>query len=107
MATFNPPTPGDIELGPRERGRIGKAIELPVLENFGLDSQIGPTYLGLWNAAAFVSGGLFTFIWLAVMASQVNWNPLAFAKYFFVLQIDPPSTFYGLAFRRLPRAAGG
>ncbi len=105
MATFNPPTPGDIELGPRERGRIGKAIELPVLENFGLDSQIGPTYLGLWNAAAFVSGGLFTFIWLAVMASQVNWNPLAFAKYFFVLQIDPPSTFYGLGFP--PLTQGG
>ncbi|PDV96966.1 photosynthetic reaction center subunit M [Candidatus Chloroploca asiatica] len=97
MATMNR-TPGDLDLGPNPQGRIGKAIEIPVLENFGLDSQIGPTFLGLWNVAAYVTGGIFTFIWLAVMAIQVNWNPVAFAKYFFVLQIDPPASFYGLSF---------
>jgi photosynthetic reaction center M subunit len=96
MATINM-TPGDLELG-RDRGRIGKPIEIPLLENFGFDSQLGPFYLGFWNEVAYITGGIFTFIWLMVMFAQVNYNPVAFAKYFVVLQIDPPSSRYGLSF---------
>ncbi|RMD80248.1 MAG: photosynthetic reaction center subunit M, partial [Chloroflexi bacterium] len=96
MATMDM-MPGDLELG-RDRGRIGKPIEIPLLENFGFDSQLGPFYLGFWNAVAYISGGIFTFIWLFVMLSQVNFNPVAFIKYFVVLQIDPPSSRYGLSF---------
>lgn len=100
MATVNT-TPGDLELGPRDKGRVGKPIELPILENFGLDSQIGPTFIGFWNLTAFITGGMFFFIWLVVMASQVGWNPIAFAKYFFVLQIDPPPAAFGLGWAPL------
>jgi photosynthetic reaction center M subunit len=107
MATFNPPSTGsgDLELGPSQEGRIGKPLYLPVLENLGFDSQFGPYYLGFWNSVAFFAGGVFTFIWLVVMLGQVAWNPVAFAKYFFVLQIDPPAAFYGLGFP--PLAQGG
>jgi photosynthetic reaction center M subunit len=97
MATMNP-TPSDVELGPRARGRVGQAFEVPILENFGFDSQFGPYYLGVWNIAAFVSGAIFTFIWLFEMLAQVAWNPVAYAKYFVVLQVDPPPSFYGLNF---------
>jgi photosynthetic reaction center M subunit len=97
MATMTPPS-GDLKLGPGRDGRIGKPLFLPVLENLGFDSQFGPYYVGFWNIAAFFCGIVFTFIWLTVMLSQVGWNPIAFAKYFVVLQIDPPSALYGLSF---------
>ncbi|MEI8305674.1 MAG: photosynthetic reaction center subunit M [Chloroflexales bacterium] len=97
MATMTPPS-GDIKLGPDRNGRIGKPLHLPVLENLGFDSQFGPYYLGFWNIAAFFFGIMFTFIWLTVLFSQVGWNPVAFVKYFVVLQIDPPSALYGLSF---------
>jgi photosynthetic reaction center M subunit len=104
MATMTPPS-GDLKLGTDRDGRIGKALFLPVLENLGFDSQFGPYYIGFWNIAAFFSGLMFTFIWLTVMLSQVGWNPVAFAKYFVVLQIDPPPARYGLSFP--PLAQGG
>ena len=95
-------TPVDLELGgARTEGRMGKAIELPILGNLGFDTTFGPFYLGFWNALAYFSGGMFTFIWLTVMASQVNYSPIAFAKYFFVLEIDPPSSHYNLFFAPL------
>ncbi|MEI7770271.1 MAG: photosynthetic reaction center subunit M [Chloroflexales bacterium] len=100
MATMTPPS-GDLKLGPDRDGRIGKPLFLPVLENLGFDSQFGPYYLGFWNLAAFFFGLMFTFVWLTVMLSQVGWNPIAFAKYFVVLQIDPPSALHGLGFAPL------
>lgn len=100
MATIAPPS-GDLELGNTRNGRIGKPLYLPVLENLGFDSQFGPFYLGFWNAVAYFSGLMFTFIWLTVMLSQVGWNPIAFVKYFVVLQIDPPTAAYGLGFAPL------
>jgi photosynthetic reaction center M subunit len=104
MATISQPS-GDLKLGGERDGRIGRARFLPVLENLGFDSQFGPYYIGFWNIAAFFTGGIFTFIWLTVMLSQVAWNPIAFAKYFVVLQIDPPPARYGLGFP--PLAQGG
>ncbi|NJP06063.1 MAG: photosynthetic reaction center subunit M [Chloroflexaceae bacterium] len=74
-----------------EKGFIGK-----VLTFFG-ENQIGPLYLGLWGTIAFASGGIFLFIWLLTMASQVGYNPVAFVKYFVVLQLDPPPSSYGLS----------
>ena len=77
MAIANP-TPSDLQLGPQRTGRIGKKIELPILENFGLDSQIGPTYLGFWNVAAFFSGGVFFFI---LVSNLIGLLPLPFGEH--------------------------
>ena len=93
-------TPAEIDIGGAD-GRIGSAIEAKWLGRFGFDTQLGPFYLGLWGAVAFVSAGLFTLVWLLVMLGQVNYNPIAFLKYFAVLQIDPPSPAYGLGFAPL------
>ncbi len=91
---------GDLQLGTRD-GRITKPFYVPVLENLGFDSQFGPFYLGFWNAVAYATGGVFTFIWLSTMLQQVGFNPLAFAKYFVVLQLDPPPASLGLAWAPL------
>jgi photosynthetic reaction center M subunit len=91
-----PQTPSDLQLGPERDGRIGKPFYVPLLENLGFDSQFGPYYLGVWNIAAFFSGAVFTFIWLMTMLAQVAYNPVAYAKYFFVLQLDPPPARYGI-----------
>ncbi len=93
--------PADLDLGRQSDGRIGKPLYLPILENLGFDSQFGPYYLGVWNILAFFSGGVFTFIWLLTMAVQVNYNPVAFAKYFVVLQLDPPPARFGLGWAPL------
>ncbi|EFO79229.1 photosynthetic reaction center subunit M [Oscillochloris trichoides DG-6] len=97
MATITRPT-GDLKLGPDRDGRIGKPISLPVLENLGFDSQFGPFYMGFWNMAAYLFGLMAAFIWIMVMFAQVAWNPVAFVKYFVVLQVDPPPASYGLSF---------
>lgn len=99
MATISPS--GDLQLGNDRDGRIGKPLYLPVLENLGFDSQFGPFYLGFWNAVAYFFGLMFAFVWVMVMMSQVAWNPVAFVKYFVVLQVDPPSAAYGLGFAPL------
>jgi photosynthetic reaction center M subunit len=95
--------PTDLELGPKRNGRIGMIRYLPVLENLGFDSQFGPYYLGVWNTVAFVTGGVFTFIWLFTLLAQASFNPVAFVKYFVVLQLDPPPAVYGLSFPPLDR----
>ncbi len=97
MATMTQPS-GDLKLGPDRDGRIGKPLSLPVLENLGFDSQFGPFYMGFWNMAAYLFGLMAAFIWTMVMFAQVAWNPVAFVKYFVVLQVDPPPAAYGLAF---------
>ncbi len=93
--------PSDVKLGPDRNGRIGKPLFLPVLENLGFDSQFGPYYLGFWNVTAFFMGLMAAFTWLMVMFSQVGWNPVAFVKYFAVLEVDPPPARFGLAFPTL------
>ncbi len=97
-------TPVDIELGASSRrGRIGGSFHVGWMEKLGLDGQFGPYYLGFWNTIALIMGSLFTFIWLIVMMGQVNYNPVAFVKYFAVLQIDPPPAAYGLSFAPLDK----
>ncbi len=92
-----PRTPIDLDIGDTANtGFVGKRFELPWLEKFGFDREFGPFYLGLWGTVAFITAGAFTFIWLTVMLSQVNFNGLAFIKNFAVLQIDPPPASYGL-----------
>lgn len=96
-------TPADLELGTGTRGRIGRPFYVDVLGNLGFDTQFGPFYLGFWNTLAYGAGGIFTFIWLMTMFQQVGFNPVAFAKYFVVLQLDPPASFTGLTFPPLDR----
>lgn len=95
-------TPAEIDIG-GAGGRIGSAIEAKWLGRLGFDTQVGPFYLGLWGIVSFVSAGVFTFIWLMTMLAQVNYNPIAFLKYFAVLQLDPPSAAYGLGFAPLDK----
>lgn len=95
-------TPADLDIGD-STGHIFGTRHVAWLEKLGLDSQLGPLYLGFWGALSFISGGIFAFVWIMGMFAQVNWNPIAFAKYFAVLQIDPPSAAYGLAFAPLDR----
>lgn len=96
-------TPSDLQLGTGRDGRIGRPFYLDWLENLGFDSQFGPYYLGVWNTIAFFAGGVFTFIWLLTMLAQVSYNPVAYLKYFVVLQLDPPPAVYGLSFPPLDR----
>ncbi|NJK78817.1 MAG: photosynthetic reaction center subunit M [Chloroflexaceae bacterium] len=78
-------------------GRIGKPVYWRWLERWtGFDAQFGPFYMGLWGILAFFFGGMFTFIWLVTMLRQVDYNGLAFLKYFAVLQLNPPRNEYGL-----------
>ncbi len=97
--------PVDLDVGGSETGHIGKPIFAKWLERLGFDAQLGPFYLGFWGALSFVCAGAFTFIWLITMAAQVGYNPVAFVKYFVVLQLEPPSAQFGLAFP--PLAMGG
>jgi photosynthetic reaction center M subunit len=93
----------DADIG-GSNGRIGQPIHIQLLDFFG-ETQLGPIYLGVWGAIAFISGSMFAFIWLMTMFAQVGYNPVAFVKYFAVLQIDPPSAAYGL--RWAPFNQGG
>lgn len=90
-------TPSDLDIG-GSNGRVGQPRYVKWLERLGCDAQFGPFYLGLWGAVSFVTAGAFTFIWLMTMLAQVSYNPLAFVKYFVVLQLDPPPARYGLMF---------
>jgi photosynthetic reaction center M subunit len=99
-----PRTPVDTDVGGNDSGFVGKRYNVEWLTRFGVDKEFGPLYMGLWGAVAFVSAGLFTFIWLMTMLAQVNFNAIAFLKYFVVLQLDPPPAIYGL---RWPSLADG
>lgn len=90
-------TPSDLDLGGRN-GRVGQPRMVEWLERLGFDGQFGPFYLGFWGLFSFFTAGAFTFIWLMTMLAQVSFNPLAFVKYFVVLQLDPPPPAYGLRF---------
>jgi photosynthetic reaction center M subunit len=100
-----PRTPVDADVGGDDSGFVGKRFNVEWLTRFGADREFGPFYMGVWGAIAFVSAGLFTFIWLMTMLAQVNFNALAFIKYFVVLQLDPPPALYGLGWPSL--ADGG
>jgi len=97
---------GELDLGYNDNeGRVGKAINLEWLEWWGFDKQLGPFFMGFWGILSFIFAGVFTLIWLMTMLAQVGFNGLAFLKYFAVLQLDPPSSYYGLAFP--PLSDGG
>lgn len=98
----NRPTLTDLKLS----GRVGKPMIIrrgPIgwLLNFCGQQQVGPFYLDFWAILAFFTGGMFVFLWLIVMAAQVNYNAVAFVKYFAVLQIDPPPPQYGIGWAPL------
>lgn len=87
----------DLDIGnEKTAGRLGKPVFINWMEDLGFDPQFGPFYLGFWGAAAFIFAGAFTFIWLMTMLQQVGYNALAFIKYFAVLQLDPPPSYYGM-----------
>ncbi len=90
-----PRTPVDDDIGGNNTGFLGRRYNLNWLERLGFDKEFGPFYLGVWGTIAFVTAGAFTFIWLMTMLQQVSFNAVAFLKYFVVLQLDPPSAFYG------------
>jgi photosynthetic reaction center M subunit len=59
-------------------------------------TQLGPIYIGIWGILALASGFMFSLIWGMGMMSTVGFDPVAFVKYFAVLQIDPPNSMNGL-----------
>lgn len=91
----------DNEIGGRG-GRFNKFLEaenIPILGDilrfFG-QTQLGPIYVGVWGILAIAFGSMFAFIWIFGMMSTVGFNPVAFVKYFAVLQIDPPNSMNGI-----------
>jgi len=85
-------------LGGRFKGYID-FLNVPILgkifEFFG-QTQLGPIYVGVWGLLAVACGFMFTLVWTMGMMEIVNYNPIAFIKYFAVLQIDPPSSANGI-----------
>jgi photosynthetic reaction center M subunit len=83
-------------------GRFPGFIEfegIPILGDvfrfFG-QTQLGPIFVGVWGILAIATGFMFTLIWMLGMMSTVAYNPVAFVKYFAVLQIDPPNSANGI-----------
>jgi photosynthetic reaction center M subunit len=82
-------------------GLFGTAIKKPyevgfLKRLFGV-GQVGPVYLGLAGATAVFAGGLAALIILLEYLYQVGYNPIAFAREFFVLSVNPPAMQYGVA----------
>lgn len=82
------------------RGLEGTALKKPIHVEFlrrlfGV-GQVGPVYLGIPGAIAVASGLLAVFIILHHYLVQVGYNPLLFAREFFVLSLEPPPMEFGL-----------
>lgn len=84
------------------RGITGTALKKPIQVDFlrrlfGV-GQVGPVYLGISGAVSVASGLLALFIILQNYLFQVGYNPILFAREFFVLSLNPPAMEYGLGF---------
>jgi photosynthetic reaction center M subunit len=92
--------PADTEIG-YHGGRLGFAnggsssfdvaetpILGPIFRFFG-NTQLGPIHMGVMGWVAFICGGASIFFWLFGMAMLVSYDPIKFAKNFFVLHVDP------------------
>lgn len=83
-------------------GLFGTALKKPrqvefLNRLFGV-GQVGPVYLGIAGVTAVASGALALFIILEDYLYQVGYNPILFAREFFVLSTEPPAMSYGLGF---------
>jgi photosynthetic reaction center M subunit len=82
-------------------GLFGSALKKPVQIDFlkrlfGV-GQVGPVYLGIAGAIAATAGLVAVFIILTEYLYQVGYNPILFAREFFVLAVNPPAMQYGLS----------
>jgi photosynthetic reaction center M subunit len=82
------------------RGLDGTAIKRPIQVEFmrrlfGV-GQVGPVYLGIAGVVAVAAGGLSLFLIIEDFMFQVGYNPIMFAREFWVLAVNPPAMAYGL-----------
>ncbi len=73
-----------------ETTTLKKPVNFRFLERFFDLGQVGPIYLGFAGTVAVVAGGIATLIILQSFAFAVNYDPIAFAREFWVLAVDPP-----------------
>ncbi len=91
-------------LPPRDRPRVGKAIHSVLLGRIG-ETQVLPTYLGVYGICSLVCGFVAIEIIGLNMLAQVDWNLLRFVKMLPFLSLEPPAPKYGLSIP--PLAEGG
>jgi photosynthetic reaction center M subunit len=85
--------------------RIGPTLDLPWLKGLA-ETRVRPLFLGFWAILSIITGGLFTFIWLAEMLRLADFNIVRYLRTFFVLQVDPPPADAGLSLL-VPLEQGG
>jgi photosynthetic reaction center M subunit len=91
-------------LPPGDAHRIGKPVTSRLLGRIG-ETQVFPTYLGVYGIASLVCGFVAIEIIGLNMLAQVDWNLLRFAKMLPFLSLEPPGPEYGLSLP--PLAKGG
>jgi photosynthetic reaction center M subunit/photosynthetic reaction center L subunit len=77
-------------------GTYGRPYHVEFVNRFFGNGQFGPIYLGVWGVASTVFFGISVFIILIEYLWQVGYNPIQFAREFFVLTLDPPRKEFGL-----------
>ena len=113
MARFHTLYNAVVVVGPDETGptlpptnapRLGKPLHSVLLGRIG-ETQVLPTYLGVYGIASLVCGFIAIEIIGLNMLAQVDWNPLRFIKMLPFLSLEPPEAQYGLSLP--PLARGG
>lgn len=92
--------PHEVEYAGRglESTIFKKPVDVGFFKRLFGNGQVFPVYLGAWGTLAVLAGVLASFIILEDYAYQVGYNPIAFARDFFVLSTDPPAMEHGLGF---------
>lgn len=100
--------PEELEYGGRglDTTALKKTRSVEFLKRLFGVGQVGPVYLGIAGVVSVVAGGFALFLILEDYLFQVGYNPLLFAREFFVLGVYPPSAETGLSFS-VPWREGG
>ena len=91
-----PPDEEGPALPPGDAPRVGRPIHSVLLGRIG-ETQVLPTYLGVYGIASLVCGFVAIEIIGLNMLAQVDWNLLRFIKMLPFLSLEPPPPKYGLS----------
>lgn len=75
---------------------LRKPFDVPLMRRLFGVGQVGPVYAGISGVTAIAAGGFALFFILEDFLYQVSYNPIMFAREFWVLAVNPPAMSYGL-----------